>query len=270
MRSLILNLSAAILIFVLSSCDKLFEYSPYSANVPEKAENTTSKNIKKIHEIENEDPGLLKYKIALISDSHTDYNDLDDLVEKINRDEKILFTVFCGDMTDGGMLAEFLIFHKFMNRLNRPYLTVIGNHDCLSNGEHIYTEMYGPENYTLNFKGSQFIFFNDVIWELDNREPDYLWLKDELWDAGLFKHNYVISHIPPCSDVITPFQAFSYNEIIAEKKVDISIHGHHHDNYYGPLFNDSLNYMIVGAIAKRGYYELTIEPDTFFVSRVNF
>jgi Icc protein len=179
-----------ILLFIpfFISCDKFFEYSPYSATVPEKMENTTAGNLDEIKELELDQPSLSKFKIAFISDNHLNFNDLDDAVDAINQDDEVLFTIHCGDMTDGGMLAEYIIYRNVVEKLHHPYLTVIGNHDCLANGEIIYQSMFGKENYTLQFQGNKFIFFNDVIWELNDREPDFLWLQNELSDHDSYHH----------------------------------------------------------------------------------
>lgn len=255
---------------LLVSCDKVFEYSPYSANVPEKMENTTQENLDKIQEIANELPAESRLKIAFISDNHLNYNDLDNAVDAINRDSEVLFTIHAGDMTDGGMLAEYMIFRNITEKLHQPYLTVIGNHDCLANGEIIYKSIFGKENYTLIFKGNKFIFFNDIIWELNDREPDFLWLRNELSDFHSYRHVFVVTHIPPWSDQYSPFQTFSYKSMMYDSQIAVSIHGHHHDSYLGPYFNDSIQYLVVGSVDKKSYYELTIEADTFELKKVSF
>ena len=62
-----------------------------------------------------------------------------------------------------------------MKNLNKPYLTVIGNHDYLSNGEVIYKQMFGDYNYSFEFNKNKFILFDDIIIE-SNNNPDFNWL----------------------------------------------------------------------------------------------
>ncbi|MBI9038828.1 MAG: metallophosphoesterase [Bacteroidales bacterium] len=52
------------------------------------------------------------FTFALISDSHTFYNDLDDAVLAINENENVDIVIHGGDLTDGGMIKEYEIFHN--------------------------------------------------------------------------------------------------------------------------------------------------------------
>lgn len=254
----------------LSSCRDTFDHSVYSAEVPAESMDQRSLNFKKLDlllaEIENS-PG---FKIALISDSHTSYNDLSDAVDAINRDSDISFVLHGGDMTDGGMLMEYLLFHEIMSGVKVPYFTVIGNHDCLANGLGIYEDMYGPDDYSFEAGGCKFVFFNDIIWELEFREPDYFWLANQLQDHDQYEHMFVISHIAPFSDSFTPLQQEVYTKILDENNVAISIHGHHHDHSYNEHYNDDVIYMTIGSVDKRYYVTLDISQDTIIMERKGF
>lgn len=260
----------AILPLLLHSCIETFDYSVYSARVPNDEKNTRAKNFAKL-DIKRE--GLEAgegFKIALISDSHTTYNDLEDAIHAINRDAGVQFILHGGDMTDGGMLAEYLIFHKIMSYSNVPFFTVIGNHDCLANGFSIYQDMFGMVNYSFEFANTKFIFFNDVIWELNFTEPDYYWLRDELAYEMGYDHTIVIAHIAPFSDSFTPLQQDAYTAILAQNDASLSVHGHHHDHYYGEYYEDGVPYLIIGASAKRHYVTLDIMPDTIIMNRIKY
>ncbi|HRY31890.1 MAG TPA: metallophosphoesterase [Bacteroidales bacterium] len=258
------------ILLVLSSCDKWFEYSPYSANVPVKMRQTTTRCLNKISEMNSSGFPFTRFKIAFISDSHLNFDDLEDAVEAINRDEEVVFTIHCGDMTDGGMLAEYMISWNIADKLRRPYLTVTGNHDCLANGEYIYQEMFGPKDYSLEFQQCKFVFFTDVIWELNNREPDFLWLDNELKFSTQYRHVFVIAHIPPWSDQFSPLRTVAYRMMMHDHGVRYSVHGHHHDPYLGYYFSDSIPYLVVGSVDKRGYYELVVEQDSCWFNRIQY
>jgi predicted phosphodiesterase len=210
------------------------------------------------------------FKIALISDSHIRYNDLQDVVNAINSNSEIKFILHGGDMTDGGILAEFLLFQAIMQQLKQPYFTVIGNHDCLASGLGIYEDMFGPEYYSFVAGNCKFIFFNDVIWELQFREPDYFWLRNELVDNDHYSHVFVLAHIAPYSDSFTPLQEKVYSTILDTNNVRLSIHGHHHDHGYSEHYHDGVLYMTIGAVAKRYYVTLAISPDTVIMERIGF
>nr|NQU94157.1 metallophosphoesterase [Bacteroidota bacterium] len=258
------------LFILVSSCERIFEYTPYSADVKDKRKYTREQNFEKLRKIEDETAGQKTFKIALISDSHTSYNSLAESINHINLDEGVLFVIHGGDMTDGGMIAEYTIFYQIMEKLKRPSFTVIGNHDCLANGRVIYNEQYGPENYAFIFKNCKFIFFNNVVWELNYEEPDWNWLIKELEDSHSYDKTFVIAHIPPWSDQFSPLDTWAYKAILDTSNVTMSIHGHHHDHYYGHFFDDSVPYLVIGSPDKDIFCKLTVEPDTVIIETIIF
>ncbi len=264
-KSMILLITALTLLLATAACERLFEFTPYSSNVRHERLNTHSKNLKKLHRIESQTTGRDTFKIGLISDSHTYFNSLAEIIDLINDEGDIDLVLHGGDMTDGGMIAEYNILHQLMHDLKAPYFTVIGNHDCLANGRLIYNDMFGPENYSFVFKNCKFIFFNDIIWELNNAEPDYFWLKDELFSNAQYDHVFVIAHIPPWSDQFTPLNTNAYRMLMDSAKVSMSIHGHHHDHYFGNYFGDSIPYLVIGSPGKDTWCTLTVTPDTLIL-----
>lgn len=256
--------------FLFSGCDRLFEYTPYSANVRKSFEATTALHLEEIKTLEAETQGTAYFKIALISDSHIYYNGLVDIINLINQDEEVLFVIHGGDMTDNGMLKEYEIFHDLMNKLEKPYLTVIGNHDCLANGRPIYNEMFGEENYSFVFKNCKFIFFNDIIWELNYEEPDFFWLKNQLENSGGCSRIFVIAHIPPWTDQFAYATSLFYQTLLDSFDVDLSIHGHHHDHEYLEYYNDGVKYLIIGAPSKGSFCKMTIGADSVHIENVKF
>jgi Icc-related predicted phosphoesterase len=262
-----LFLAAIILTLLLAtaSCERLFEYSPYSSRVPDSRRNTHEKNLEQLRITE---PGIAAkdtFKIGLISDSHTYYNSLAEIIRRINDEGDIDLVLHGGDMTDGGMIAEYSIFHQIMGDLRVPYFTVIGNHDCLANGRYIYNDMFGELNYSFIFNNCKFIFFNNIIWELNNAEPDYPWLADELLDSAQTDHVFVIAHIPPWSDQFTPLNTYAYSNMMDSARVDMSIHGHHHDHYFGNYFIDDVPYLVIGSPGKDTWCTLTVTSDTLIL-----
>jgi 3',5'-cyclic AMP phosphodiesterase CpdA len=259
-----------LLALLLSSCKDTFDHSVFSAEVPSEYRDVRANNFQKLQKEMSNPEDTASFKIALISDSHTQYDDLQDVINAINMDPDIKFILHGGDMTDGGMLGEFLLFQEIMQQLRQPYFTVIGNHDCLANGLGIYEDMFGPEYYSFVAGNCKFIFFNDVIWELQFREPDYFWLREELANHGNYSHLFVVAHIAPYSDSFTPLQQEVYTTILDTSNVNISIHGHHHDHGYNEYYHDGVMYMTIGAVAKRYYVTLAISPDTVIMERIRF
>lgn len=251
-----------ILFFPISSCRDTFDHSMYSAEVPEEFKNLRIKNFQRLLAFMPDPEDTTSFKIALISDTHTYYNDLQDAINDINKDPDIKFILHGGDMTDGGLLAEYLLFQGIISLSSRPYFSVIGNHDCLASGFGIYEEMFGPENYSFVSGNCKFIFFNDVIWELEFREPDYFWLMNELSDHENYSHVFVIAHIAPYNHSFTPLHITAYTSLMDSSDVNISIHGHHHDHGFNDHYKDGVMYMNIGSVSKRYYVTLDIKPDT--------
>ena len=251
-----------LLIYFLSSCRDTFDHTIYSAEVPEEYKNLRAKNFQRLIAYMPDPSDTSSFKIALISDTHTYYDDLHDAIDDINKDADVKFILHGGDMTDGGLLAEFLLFQNIVSNSSRPYFTVIGNHDCLANGFDIYENMFGPENYSFVSGNCKFIFFNDVIWELEFREPDYYWLSDELSDHENYSHVFVISHIAPYNHSFTPLHITAFTSLMDSAEVNISIHGHHHDHAFNEYYDDGVMYMNIGSVSKRYYVTLDIKPDT--------
>jgi len=257
-----------ILTLLFSGCDRVFEYTPYSANVSERFEHTTENNLKNLKTIEQHMQCQNQFKIALISDNHIAYNELRDVINLINHDDSVCFVIHGGDITDNGMLKEFEIFHNMMDDLVHPYFTVIGNHDCLVNGRTIYKEMFGPENYSFVFKNCKFIFFNDIIWELNYEDPDYYWLIDQLQDSGEYNKVFVIAHIPPWSDQFSGASTIFYKTLMDTFNVTVSIHGHHHDCEYQEYYHDSVKYLVIGAPVNGYYCEMSVFEDSVHLEKV--
>ena len=254
-------------VLLLYACEGLFEYSPYQALVNDKYKNTTSKNLDKIKIFNLTSTDT--FKLAVIADSHYQYNDLGDALEDINNDSEIIFVLHAGDFTHFGMLKEYEIFHKILDDLKTPYLTVIGNHDYLSNGEKIYQEMFGELNYSFVFNNNKFILFDNIVWE-SNKKPDFGWLEEELSDNHSYDQVFVLAHIPPFADQFDTEKENRYKNLLADNNVKLSIHGHIHTYYYTDTYNDSVKYLVVPNSKKRSYCIITVNNDSFTVEKVDY
>ena len=59
--------------------------------------------------------------------------------------------------------------------------------------ESICTEMFGPFNFTIVYNDCLFVFFEDIIWEKDVKDPDFDWLEEQLKNSGDFRYRFVFS-----------------------------------------------------------------------------
>lgn len=214
-------------------------------------------------------------KIALVSDTHYHFEDLEDAIDDINHRGDATFVVATGDITENGLKKEFEIFHDVMARLSVPYLTVIGNHDYLANGGEVYRLMYGDFNYQFAFQGISFVMFDNVIWE-SNKAADYEWLEHAMSESAEsdetshpLRHKIIFSHIPPFDGQLEEKRDL-FHSLLRKHGASISIHGHRHEYFNDDLMGDGLHYVTVGSPEKRSYAVLTVTNDSVTVEQIHF
>lgn len=242
------------LLFGSQSCTKLFEYSPYSANVDNEQLNT---NAIQLQGIANQFKSPSHFSFAVIADVHYHYTSLTSIVKEINNDDEIDFVIIAGDISDQALLTEYELFYSIMKDLNKPYLTLIGNHDYNANGEKIYAQMFGETNYDFVFQNSHFIMFDDVFWE-SNRKPDFNWLETKLQNNEEYEHQFVIAHIPPFGDQFDEMSEVRYVEIMADNQVSLSIHGHTHSYLSRDYYKDGVPYIVVPWLKDAEYAKISV------------
>ncbi|MHB0756427.1 metallophosphoesterase family protein [Polaribacter sp. M15] len=249
-----------IIVFIIS-CDTIFEYTVYDADVKEEHKNTTSKNLEILKNIE---VNSQDFKFAFLTDSHYYYDNLKTVVDHINTNDEILFVVFGGDITEQALLKEYEIFYDIMADLKKPYFTVIGNHDYNSNGNLIYSRMFGDYNYTFQFNNNKFILFDDIVWE-SKKTPDFDWLSSELKDHNSFNEVFVIAHIPPNGDQFTDEMGSTYRNIMTNNNVPLSIHGHTHTYNYE---KGDVSYLTIPSLKELAYGIVTVREKSFAIELI--
>jgi calcineurin-like phosphoesterase family protein len=109
-RGIIFFASLLVITFLLFSCEQVFDYSIYSAKVDTKDKDIRKTNFEKLKPLQDNMTDTSSFSIALLSDSHTYYDELSSTVDQINTEKGISFVLHGGDMTDGGILAEYRLF----------------------------------------------------------------------------------------------------------------------------------------------------------------
>jgi predicted phosphodiesterase len=208
---------------VLTGCN-IFQFSPYDTDLETNIRNNNRNNILMIENIltvaERD-----SFSFAVISDSHSDYDDLYDVVKWINKNQNIKFTVYLGDHTDLGLKFEFENTLNELENLKQPYITIIGNHDYLSQGKSIFEQIYGRTNFSFTISDNKFIGFDNIVWENDNKRPEFEWLINELSNESV--NTFLMMHIPEESKPMEEYRS-EYNSIIENIPNLYRIHGHTH------------------------------------------
>lgn len=252
---------------MLSSCDDVIEYSPYQNKVKSKWK---KQNIKSYNEILPKASEPFKpFRIGLISDSHTYYDEFERQVKEINKRNDLDFVIHVGDITLSANAREFDWYSEIMNKINIPVFTVIGNHDCLGNGYEVFQEMFGDTNFFFAYKNVKFVFFDDIIWEKKVQDPDFEWFDEALKNDKEYTHVIPFSHIQPWDEQFSYGNEKYFNYLIEENNIPLSVHGHGHKYYYDKKYGKS-DYLMVPAPFRDELIILDIQEDKLNVERIEY
>ncbi|MGV3504348.1 MAG: metallophosphoesterase family protein [Adhaeribacter sp.] len=251
-----------LILLSLESCEK-FEFSPHEVLLRDGEKNLNQHHIGQL-QAQGLQPGDT-IRIALISDTQRYYDETDQVVGHINarsrqKGKRIHFVIHGGDITDFGMMDEHRWIHDRMKKLQMPFLTVIGNHDCLGNGKVIYAKMYGPDNFSFTLARNRFVFLNTNYLEYkENRPPNLEYMQQALQNRESYDNAFVISHVPPFHEDFDPGKERAYAQLINQYQVKYSIHGHLHTHRdYGQHYQDQGKYLVIGGVEHLSYLVMTI------------
>lgn len=144
------------LILLCAGCGK-FRDSPFSTDLLRNETNLNEIAVSQIGAIEQD--GIVR--IGLLSDSHQNYDDLDEVIDAMNSiSADYDFNAHLGDFTNSGYNMEYDQYISEHVRFRRPTFMVPGNHDIIGAGLEIYNYAFGPINYFFESVSYRFIFFN--------------------------------------------------------------------------------------------------------------
>ncbi|NDW09770.1 metallophosphoesterase [Dysgonomonas sp. 520] len=244
----------------LSGCDA-FEYHPYDGKISGER-NVNAKNIARIEEACK---GKETIRFAFFGDTQRWYDETEDFVKALNKRDDIDFAIHGGDISDFGLTNEFIWMRDIMNKLKVPYVALLGNHDCLANGETIYRKIFGAENFSFLAGNVKFVCLNTNALEYDYSRPvpDFKFIEEQI-NEELEGHEktVVAMHVRPYSmefndNVARVFQHY----INFFKGLQFCLNAHDHHIKIDDLFGDGIIYYGTANIAKRKYLLFTIKPN---------
>lgn len=250
------------LLLLCSSCD-VFEIHPYDGKV------TGDKNINlsNIKIIEDSFANSDTLRFAFISDSQRWYDELEAFVKHINKQQGIDFVVHGGDLTDFGLTKEFLWQRDILNKMNYPYVTLIGNHDYLANGDEVFAKVFGPVNFSFIAGRTKFLCLNTNALESNYSEPipDFSFIENQSkQNQGEYDKTVVFMHAQPKSEQFNNNVADLFQYSIKQfPNVLFCAHGHGHHYQAVDIFQDGLMYYETPNIGKRQYILFTITQDSY-------
>lgn len=246
--------------FILQSCD-LFESHPYDGHIKGDI-GIHEKNIQRIEESCN---GKTTIRFAFISDTQRWYDETEDFVKALNERDDIDFVVHGGDISDFGLTKEFIWMRDIMNGLKVPYVVLLGNHDCLANGEEIFRKIFGEENFSFLAGNTKFVCLNTNALEFDysNPIPDFEFMESQLEDDRQeYEKTVIAMHVRPYADQFNNNVAKIFQYMVNRyPSVQFCVYGHEHQIEVDDLFDDGILYYQVSNIEKRKYLLFTLKPN---------
>ncbi len=256
-------------LFCMSGCD-MFESHPYDAHI----RGDRNINDTQISLINKQLGATESFRFAFISDTQRWYDETIDAVKHINARGDVDFVIHGGDLSDFGATHEFTMQRDILSRLHMPWITLLGNHDCLGTGEQVYKEMFGNPNFSFQVGNTLFVCLNTNALEYDYSEPvpDFEFL--EYLMATLpesVEQTIIVMHAPPFDSVFNNNVAKVFQLYIKNfPNLMFCLNGHCHKLSVEDLFEDGILYYQTPNIAKRTYLLFTINQGGYEYEVVEF
>lgn len=183
------------------------------------------------------------FRFALLTDIHIDINapnptqDLRNSVDQINQSDSIDFILVTGDIADKGDGASLRLAKQELDRLQRPYYIVQGNHDqkwsesgCLD-----FKHIFGYERFKFEHRGYLFLGFPSgplMRMALGHVAPEDIdWVVEELKKNGTDgKTVFLVSHMPMLPEDVD--NCFDVTDAVRSFPVQAFLNGHYHRNRF--------------------------------------
>ncbi|MDQ3230504.1 MAG: metallophosphoesterase [Pseudobdellovibrionaceae bacterium] len=234
---------------LLTACGE--RYSPWESDPPSHLKNLTAEQLSALNEMPEQS---FPFTVAVMGDPQGTPKDLQRVVDSINRRTDVKFILVLGDLTDYGLLHEYVWAGEALKRSRVPFLTVVGNHDAIAHGKQIYSQMFGAFDYTFDYAGVKFVMWNNNQFEFG--ETDFSWL-ERVTDS----RSVVNSHVPPVVDVHTQPQIDRWLDVNRRADIIASLHGHRGTQIDYGWQEDGIPYYIVPKLSGRRYSLVTFHED---------
>lgn len=281
----------------LAACDN-FEYHPYAANIS----GETNINRHGMDRIKKSITGL-PMKFAFVTDTQGSWDELEVALDDIKKRGDIDFIVHGGDMTDFGLPKEFMWCRDMMNKASLPWFAVIGNHDCVGNGETTFKHIFGAKNYSFTVAGVHFVCLNTNALEYDYSEPvpDLDFMEADAAEVaalnevspGTVTHTVAVMHSRPYDEqfnnnVAKPFLYYlrffpgmgADDETVDDPDAPewkrgtlargFCLNGHNHSTSVYNINDEGLLFYQCANMGKREYLVVTITSDGYEVESIDF
>ncbi len=246
--------------FLLAGCEML-DVHPYDAKV----DGPTGINARNAARIEAACAGRDSVRFVVVSDTQRWYDETKAAVDHINARGDVDFVIHCGDLTDFGATKEFEWMRRELERLEVPYVCLIGNHDCLGTGDDVFRVMFGDPDFSFNAGDTHFLCLNTNAFEYDYSEPipDFAFMRTDR--EGLppeVTRTVTAMHAMPYTDQFNNNVAELFQEELRKYPgLQFCLCGHQHTTAQFEPFGDGVVYYECGSAVKRDYLLFTLTKD---------
>ena len=243
-----------------AGCD-LIDYHPYDA----RGKGANHVNDTNIARIEQQCIGRDSVRFVVISDTQRWYDETNAAVRSINARGDVDFVIHCGDVSDFGVTREFELQRDIFDKLQMPYVVILGNHDCLGTGADVYRYIFGEPNFSFDAGNTHFVCLNTNAYEYDysTAVPDFKFIRtDRLSVSQSCKRTVVAMHAQPYSDQFNNNVAEVFEEeILKYPSLQFCLCGHGHATQTNEWFGDGNLYYECGAAKSHVYLLFTLKKD---------
>ncbi len=188
-------------------------------------------------------------------------------MKHVNKRSDIDFVIHGGDISDFGATDEFTIQRDIMNKLDVPYVVLIGNHDYLGTGESTYAAVFGDTNFSFIAGRVKFVCIDTNALENDYTTPipDFDFLQQE-WTSRdeEFDRTIICMHVRPSCDEFNNNVANVFEYCVTQfRGLLFCTCAHEHSQFISEPFEDGVLYYVSDCMGNRSYYIFTITPDGY-------
>lgn len=179
-------------------------------------------------------PEITGFTFAQASDVHiTDTKSveiLNDGVDAINADGRIVFSLWLGDLTQNCAADEMALARMGLDRLRRQRYTLRGNHD---QRDGLYEAEFGELNYTFDYAGWKFIMLDSNPGDKTPiAEERMQWLREVLAETDAEQPLVLCTHHPLAPGMSLRIAgADDVLALFAGHNLTAALCGHHHGNH---------------------------------------
>jgi outer membrane protein assembly factor BamB/Icc-related predicted phosphoesterase len=188
-------------------------------------------------------PESVPFRFAQLTDIHIDKSlseptiDLRNSVSQINATSGIDFILVTGDIADNGDRESMLIAKQELDKLQKPYYIILGNHDTKwsESGVTAFKQIFGYEHFNFEHNGYLFLGFNTgpiirmMLGHVSSDDVD--WVEKQLISNGVNgKPVFLVTHYPLLKGDVDNW--YELTDVVRRYPVVMFIGGHYHSNKF--------------------------------------